>query len=75
MLNSEFMQSMAEKLASRVSELTESDAESASKLIELTLNRKAESEEITELAKLISESSLKNAAAVILNTNEFIYVP
>ena len=73
MLNSGFMQAMAGKVAARV----EADqlAAQAGELVELTWGRKADAEERTRLAQLISKTSLSDAALVVLNANEFLYIP
>jgi hypothetical protein len=73
MLNSEFMQEMAGKVAARVE--AEGVPAQADKLFELTWGRNADAEERAQLANLIRESSLKDAAMVVLNANEFLYVP
>ncbi len=73
MLNSEFMQAMAKALSERIDEFDE--RAQGEFLIELVFGRKAESDELDQLATLIRESSLEDAAIVILNTNEFVYLP
>ena len=73
MLNSEFMQEMAEKLAGKV-EAQEAAAQ-ADELVELAWNRKADAEERAQLKELIRGSSLSDAAMVVLNANEFLYIP
>jgi len=75
MLNSPFMQGMAQSLAGRAAEGAESNQEKAKNLITLAYGRKAEPGEAEELAKLIEESGLEDAAGAILNTNEFVYIP
>ncbi|MCB1090498.1 MAG: DUF1553 domain-containing protein, partial [Verrucomicrobiae bacterium] len=73
LLNSEFMQAMSTSLANRAKG---GDArEQAERLVFLGLGRKAETDERAELESLINASSLEDAAAVVLNTNEFLYVP
>lgn len=75
MLNSEFMQSMTQTLAGDIAE-KEDDAEAqAGRLIEIAYQRPGETDETEKLVSLIRESSLEDAVAVILNTNEFVYVP
>lgn len=73
MLNSPFMQSMARSLAGRVE--GNSPTENASALVQLALGRPADPAETTEVARLIDSTSIEEAAATILNTNEFLYVP
>ena len=73
MLNSEFMQEMAGKLAGKVE--AEEAAAQANELVEMAWGRTADAEELAQLKKLIRESSLSDAAMVVLNANEFLYVP
>ena len=64
---------MAKELGKR---LDGDDAESQSaQLIRTAWGRKAEAAEIEQLSALIRESSLEDAATVIFNANEFVYIP
>ena len=72
MLNSDFMQSIGRKLADRIDG---TPAEQATRLVETAFQRRAEKDEVEQLVGLISEASLEDAATVILNTNEFVYIP
>jgi len=78
MLNSPFMQRQAAALAARVdADATPEDgpASAARRLVETALRREATAEEVADLAGLIAKTDLESAAAVVLNTNEFVYVP
>lgn len=75
MLNSEFMQSVSDSLAKRIRENSAESDEQAEHLIRVVYQRSPETEEVETLAELIQKSSLEDAAAVILNTNEFVYIP
>jgi len=75
MLNSEFMQSMTKTLSEGVAENLDSIEAQASRLIEIAYQRPGEIDERDKLASLIRETSLTDAATVILNTNEFVYIP
>jgi len=73
MLNSGFMQEMATRVAARVE--AEVPADAAGELIELAWGRMADGAEREQLASVIARSSLTDAALVVLNANEFLYVP
>ncbi|MCB1230492.1 MAG: DUF1553 domain-containing protein [Verrucomicrobiae bacterium] len=73
MLNSEFMQTMAKELSGRIEEAT--PRAQGERLVKLVYGRNGEADELDQLATLIRESSLEDAVTVILNTNEFVYVP
>lgn len=78
MMNSQFMERQAAALAERVqaeSSPEDDPGSAARRLIEISLQREATREEIAELGNLIIETGLSEAAAVILNTNEFLYIP
>jgi len=47
----------------------------ATELVERVLSRPAEGEEIEKIEALIGEAGLEDAALVLLNTNEFLYIP
>ena len=74
LLNSEFMKTAADALADSVK--TEKGASAqAAQLIRTVYFREAEEEEIEQLVALMEDSSLADAAQVVLNANEFVYVP
>lgn len=73
MLNSQFMQTMTKALGKRIGDGT--PRAQGARLIELAYGRKATDDEAARLGTLIRESSLEDAATVIFNTNEFVYVP
>lgn len=73
MLNSEFVQTVAKELSKKLDGATAS--EQGQQLLETAYGREATTEEIEQVAALISESSLEDAATAIFNTNEFVYVP
>ncbi|MCP5540805.1 MAG: DUF1553 domain-containing protein [Akkermansiaceae bacterium] len=75
LMNSEFARAMAGAFAKRAAAGGGKPPEQAARLISLAYGRKAGAEERDDLAALIRESSLEDAAAVVLNTNEFLYVP
>ncbi len=78
MLNSSFMQQQATVLAKRIEAATypeDDPGSSARRLIRLVLHRKATPSEIHELSALIRETNLIDAVVVVLNTNEFLYIP
>ena len=81
MLNSTFMQQQAVALARLVERRTETvpsaerQAVVAEELIRVVLQREASPEEIGDLAALIRSGGTADAALVMLNTNEFVYIP
>ncbi|MDF1658066.1 MAG: DUF1549 and DUF1553 domain-containing protein [Verrucomicrobiales bacterium] len=75
MLNSEFIQTMSEILSRRIGSGSDSAEAMVSRLISLAYQRDGDKDEIDRLVSLMSESSFEDAVSVILNTNEFIYVP
>jgi hypothetical protein len=81
MLNSTFMQQQAAALARLVERRTETvppaerQAVVAEELIRVALQREASPEEIGDLAALIRSGGTADAALVVLNTNEFVYIP
>lgn len=78
MMNSAFMQQRAIELASRIkADISPEDGPDTAvrRLVKQTLLREATPEEISGLTSLIHESSLVEAATVLLNTNEFLYIP
>ena len=78
MLNSKFIQSRAEEIAKRIQvRASPEDAvgSNARRLVEDILLREASPEEMLELTHFIEDAGLDQAAALLLNTNEFIYIP
>jgi hypothetical protein len=78
MMNSIFMQQRAVELASRIqADISPEDGPDTAvrRLVQQTLLREASPGEISGLTSLIRDSSLVEAATVLLNTNEFLYIP
>ncbi|MEX2580270.1 MAG: DUF1549 and DUF1553 domain-containing protein [Verrucomicrobiales bacterium] len=75
MLNSEFMQTLSATLAARIAEECDDPPAQADRLLRLAFHRSSEKEEIEQLARRIRDSSLEDAVAIVLNTNEFVYLP
>lgn len=78
MLNSDFMQVQATRLARLVEDAATDEsgpASAARHLIRLALQREAIPDEISELGELIQSGDLVDAALVVMNTNEFVYIP
>jgi outer membrane protein assembly factor BamB len=78
MLNSSFMAQQSAAFASRVE--TETSPEdgpdfAARRLVRLALQREATAAELADLRSLIADTGLTEAAATLLNTNEFLYIP
>jgi hypothetical protein len=67
LLNSEFVQSSAEKFAER--------AQSVEQAIRLAYGREPRAEELQALQSLADEHGLAAACLVIVNSNEFLYFP
>ena len=66
---------MAKALAEKAGEGADSNEAQAKRLIKLALGRQAEAAEVAEISRLISGPGLEDAAGVLLNTNEFVYIP
>lgn len=78
LMNSDFVQRRAAAVAERIESMASPEDgpdSSARRLVSLVLGREAEREEAAELRKLIESTSLSEAAVVVLNTNEFLYIP
>ncbi|NNE93855.1 MAG: DUF1553 domain-containing protein, partial [Verrucomicrobiales bacterium] len=70
LLNSNFIQQNAAALAKRMPE-----KDGAEFLIKTVFKRAAETEEIEKVEELIAKSGATDAAAALLNANEFLYIP
>ena len=78
MLNSKFIQSRADEIAKRIqAKASPEDAvgSNARRLVEEILIRETSPDELLELTRFIEDAGLEQAAALLLNTNEFIYIP
>jgi hypothetical protein len=78
MLNSKFIQSRADEIAKRIqAKASPEDAvgSDARRLVEEILIRETRPDELLELTRFIEDAGLEQAAALLLNTNEFIYIP
>src|SRR5262249_48366513 len=75
MLNNKFMVRQAEHLAERLKRESGSPTGQIQRLIELALAREAKPAEIEALAAHSAKYGLANVCRVVLNSNEFLFVP
>ena len=75
MLNSEFMQGITKTVADQLAHKGASAESLAKDLIKRVYRRPGDAEEIERLTTLIRTAPFEDAVDVILNTNEFVYVP
>lgn len=78
MMNNPFVQQQAETIAEKVSKAADPEDDpgsTARRLLQLVFLREPSPEEISNLQNLIAETSVEEAVVVLLNTNEFLYIP
>jgi mono/diheme cytochrome c family protein len=75
MLNNKFMIRQSELLADRLARESSNPADQIRRLYELTLNREPKPGEVDRLVAHAQKFGIANVCRVILNSNEFIFVP
>jgi hypothetical protein len=75
LLNNKFMIRQSERLAERLARESSKPANQIRRLYELTLNREPKPAEIDRLVAHAEKFGMANVCRVILNSNEFVFVP
>ncbi len=74
LLNNPFVLKQSEHLAERVSAMATNPADQVVAASRLTLERRPDSRELSDLTAYLSREGLPNLCRLLLNTNEFIFV-
>lgn len=75
LMNSEFAQRTAAAFAERLRKQSEDPVEQVREAIRLTLERPATADEVAQLNDFRKHSTLQDLCLVLLNLNEFVYLP
>jgi hypothetical protein len=74
-MNNPFMIQQSERLATRVRGMAPGMEERIAALHQLAFSRRPSAGELEELTLYATEHGLENLCRVILNSNEFIFIP